>query len=616
MARKIDMFRNIPMTDTRQQVRLLRIINDHDDPGPRELECELFVCTREYAPEYHVISHDGGHDTSLATTTVIINHRPVKITKCCEIVLRKTLKHSLYVGQEVNYWMDELCINRQDESETRHQVARLAHVYRDAGRVLQVRAHLDPKVPSLSQLLDIEKLLDTLALRSWICASDRLEDLVSELLESVRDRPLTYHEGQMAQLPQAIEAIRKRKEAYYTRVWGPQGASSHQRLSEHCGLNRVPVARPDIRPRSSHPPRAHERSSLRASGLRGPASHACNSSGHDTRAWSELPPVVSACDTQSAHVRNDSPPRPQLRVQEHLDTTVGGLHSVRRQDDGLGSRSSSSESRDDDIYFDHPKSRWKIALELMQFPQPEINNADSWYARCGLQLAARVARTLQITADADAARNACKARSIDPTPSREAAPPSRLLKDRQWAGIRITEGVHRLCQATESDHGSTTDPKWPPQIPAVDIRDMNTLYLDEAKHLPFAHLPSKAEYGDWVVWSTGGRELEALQDVILLLRPRPSEGSSPKRFYDIIGQGRKVPRHNGYFGVSFLRAHFQLNFHPEDALALAVQLISEYNSTHHMHITNLLRQLTTRVCGYERSSYAERESDDLLCSVA
>lgn len=643
MSSEADIFRHVPLTDTRQQIRLLRFVGDYDDLGAHELKCELFVCNREAAPVYHVISHvaggggSGSNDDDLGsvTTSISINGRRVQIPLSCENAFRKGLR-SLGGGgaADAYYWMNELCINRKDELETQHQVARLTQVYRDATRVLQVRGGMtEAAAAARAPPPPVEEplLLTNGELKTWMRDVWCLEDEVSDLLESAWDRLDSYDDSQLARLTRVRDIFRHFRLRYSSRVRSQQHESLwDQRLSEYCEFNHVPMDSSDgphttttggtrIQPRHSHQP--HGSRPCQFCGC--PTLWTCNASGHDghdTQPLDVLSPVVSASGTQPTHTRDETPPRRQPTQSWKTMLQLGLLRFLHRQDEGRESPLSSSDAVENGVF----DSRWQLALGLMRFPKPEIDNAASWYARCGLQLATRVAGTLQLMADAGEARIEVKARRMARpillpamAPLMESLPSHPTLKDRQWAGIRITDGSHSLYPAMESDCEFATDLNWSSQFPPVDVRGMNTFYLDEAKSLPFAHLPSKAEYGDWVIWSTGGRELEALQDIVLLLRTRPTEGrGSPKHLYDIIGQGRKIPRLGGFFGVSLMRAHFQLNFHPEDALALAVQVLSEYNSIdHHTRITSLLERINTRVCGYERTSYAERVSDQLLCSI-
>ncbi|KAI0175214.1 heterokaryon incompatibility protein-domain-containing protein [Pestalotiopsis sp. NC0098] len=622
MSSAIDIFRYVPLTDARQQIRLLRFVGGHDPGSAHELECELFVCNRETSPVYHVISYTWSE--SEVTTHIMVNGKRVQIPTVCEIALRQVL-HDF--GGEGNYWVDAVCINRQDEFEKRHQVARLSQIYQDARRVLcgasarQERGHAD------EFLLD-ERLFGADALLTWMRASCRLEQTVLDLLETPLDRSYAHDGDPHGRLALEYEAFLRFRRRYFSVAWAHREALLAPSLSAGCDLTHVPMTSLEGLHRAKDPGRslrkyrqAHERSCLEACRFCPTIMRGCDSHPCDLQPRRTSPVPAPAFETQlPACFRKDSPDLLQREDPLVAASVTETMYDGDRWDEGYDRQSTTSKFGENKASGDQSDSAWQLALGLLQHhKQSGIDNAASWYTRCGLQFAILVARTFRITVDTDEARLALdRRRMVRPPRIVEDVSPHRVIIDRQWTGVCLTEGTHWLIQGGEFGDEFATDPDWSPRNETTDILGVNTVYLDQGQTLPFAHIPPTAEYGDWIVWSTGGREMAALQDVVLLLRPRLTEGVFSQRVYDIIGQGRKIPRPSGYFGVRFLRAHFQLNFHPEDVLTLATQVGSEYFSKdqHLRTRCRLLSHLTTRVCSYDGSSFATRESDQLLCSIA
>ncbi|KAK6210593.1 hypothetical protein LQW54_006076 [Pestalotiopsis sp. IQ-011] len=229
MSSAIDIFRHVPLTDARQQIRLLRFVGDLDPGNPQELECELFVCNRETSPVYHVISYTWSE--SEVTTNIMINDKSTQIPTVCEIALRQAL-HDF--GGEGNYWIDAVCINRHDESERRHQVARLSQVYQDARRVLcgagarRERAHADDSLD--------DRLLGADALLTWMRASCQLQQTVLDLLEMPLDRSYSHDGDLQGRLALEYEAFLRLRRRYFSVAWAHREALLAPNSSASCDM--------------------------------------------------------------------------------------------------------------------------------------------------------------------------------------------------------------------------------------------------------------------------------------------------------------------------------------------------------------------------------------------
>ncbi|ETN41496.1 uncharacterized protein HMPREF1541_03432 [Cyphellophora europaea CBS 101466] len=102
------------------------------EPGTKRslLRGRLVTCKIATAPPYDAISYAWG--SSVRSHKLICNGCLVPITSS----LNKVLRQVRYRDESHVVWVDQLCINQEDEAEKGHQVGLMAEVYRGARKVL------------------------------------------------------------------------------------------------------------------------------------------------------------------------------------------------------------------------------------------------------------------------------------------------------------------------------------------------------------------------------------------------------------------------------------------------------------------------------------------------
>ncbi|XXG98329.1 Mitochondrial translocator assembly and maintenance protein 41 [Hypoxylon texense] len=124
-------FRNVPLDSSRKEIRILRLLPADDDD---EVHTELFAASIERdIPYFEAISH--AWDLKEPRKSITVNGHQFEISESIYILL-KNLQYLADVASGMNFWIDSICINREDMSEKSAQVPLMKDIYTKASQVL------------------------------------------------------------------------------------------------------------------------------------------------------------------------------------------------------------------------------------------------------------------------------------------------------------------------------------------------------------------------------------------------------------------------------------------------------------------------------------------------
>ncbi|KAI1370372.1 heterokaryon incompatibility protein-domain-containing protein [Hypoxylon crocopeplum] len=137
MAQKILSLRELayrPLAEDRHEVRLLQLKHKIHEPTPligdRILCCELIHVERGLCQPYIALSYSWGRNIDHAPLRIGDQHYHVNAT--VDAALRQLQSEDT----DVLVWIDQICINQQDDVEKGHQVKQMKEIYSDAETVV------------------------------------------------------------------------------------------------------------------------------------------------------------------------------------------------------------------------------------------------------------------------------------------------------------------------------------------------------------------------------------------------------------------------------------------------------------------------------------------------
>ncbi|KAH7136324.1 heterokaryon incompatibility protein-domain-containing protein [Dactylonectria macrodidyma] len=117
-----ELYRSIPIDSSRHEFRLLTL---HPGAWQTPIQCSLSVASLRSRPKYRALSYVWGQKTS--SHSVQINNTRVPVWKNLEGVLQRLRRD--VGGEDVQLWIDAVCINQKDEEEKNAQVAMMSNIY-------------------------------------------------------------------------------------------------------------------------------------------------------------------------------------------------------------------------------------------------------------------------------------------------------------------------------------------------------------------------------------------------------------------------------------------------------------------------------------------------------
>lgn len=137
-----------PLANTINTIRLIRLNPQsyyHSSGTPSDiLRCELMHAVRGRCPSYTAVSYAWGKTST--TSPLIIGRQPYEVSINVEQVLRQLLHNE----NDTFVWVDQICINQQDDAEKSDQVKQMRYIYSEAEMVI---AWLGPTANGSDMLL-------------------------------------------------------------------------------------------------------------------------------------------------------------------------------------------------------------------------------------------------------------------------------------------------------------------------------------------------------------------------------------------------------------------------------------------------------------------------------
>jgi len=103
--------------DARTALLLTSTNSTPQDAGIETMQCTMCVANLDDNPEYVALSYTWG--SQIRSHTFTINEAYLHITESVEVALR----HLQQEYEGLNLWIDQLCINQEDNHEKSEQVA-------------------------------------------------------------------------------------------------------------------------------------------------------------------------------------------------------------------------------------------------------------------------------------------------------------------------------------------------------------------------------------------------------------------------------------------------------------------------------------------------------------
>jgi hypothetical protein len=116
-----------PLPDPRTYIRLIKVLCGQLG---ELVSCNLSTWPLVTNPQFTAISYTWGDPS--ATTSIVINKRPMVVRRNCEYVLQQAWA----VDPDQYLWVDAICIHQNCTDEKSHQVAMMGALYTRATRVL------------------------------------------------------------------------------------------------------------------------------------------------------------------------------------------------------------------------------------------------------------------------------------------------------------------------------------------------------------------------------------------------------------------------------------------------------------------------------------------------
>ena len=121
------------------------------DQNPLEFDLEHYDrCDSSSIPSYTALSYAWGQNTGIVSAN--IDGRPQTISYVVEEALRQIRHETEYMY----IWLDQICIDQEDNEEKSEQVLQMRHIYQDAASVI---AWVGPAFPQVGLLFEVLKEL-------------------------------------------------------------------------------------------------------------------------------------------------------------------------------------------------------------------------------------------------------------------------------------------------------------------------------------------------------------------------------------------------------------------------------------------------------------------------
>lgn len=161
MAGRIPTYRHEPLSQTKNQIRLIRLSPALHADG--SIQCDLYLHLFSVVPPYKAVSYEWGSEDSLHD--ILVNGRRLRIRHNLWLFLETFRKidndHSLF-------WIDQICINQRSVFEKNYQVRLMGEIFSEAQLVV---AWLGPSDDVCADIIEVIQRHAT----HWACGDLRSE---------------------------------------------------------------------------------------------------------------------------------------------------------------------------------------------------------------------------------------------------------------------------------------------------------------------------------------------------------------------------------------------------------------------------------------------------------
>jgi hypothetical protein len=226
----MESFKYSPLIYPHSEIRLVHLLPRQAPQGsqPQGIRCEIETVSLADCPEYTALSYAWGDPSR--TSLLIIDDKISHITESVEAALL----HLQHEADTIILWIDQLCINQDDDVEKSDQVQLMKTIYQGAKEVV---AWLGPAADESDQLFDALSLVGKDAFELRFMQLDLSVQKPDPLNIDIHNR-LVKRLGQGLTFPtENMRSLVNRP--YWTRVWIVQELSLAQEVIFACGNKRI-----------------------------------------------------------------------------------------------------------------------------------------------------------------------------------------------------------------------------------------------------------------------------------------------------------------------------------------------------------------------------------------
>ncbi|KAI0852446.1 heterokaryon incompatibility protein-domain-containing protein [Daldinia vernicosa] len=616
-------FVHTPMTDARNQIRLLQI---HHAKRDEPVHCSLSTWSLSKLPPYHAISYTWGDPSQ--TTYISINKQPLKVRRSCEYVLRQAKWHernlrNLCAWRHRYYWIDAICINQTDNEEKSHQVQMMGKIYRLASCVLSC---IGPHADNSKFLLDFVRRNYFYLKSAFTANGNRKPSKLGQLWLAGLGNPRSALSVSMQVLGRAKRAkdafIRR---PYFTRLWILQEMFAARKVHVCCGEDSVPMDylrafRPSL-----------TRSSPRYRNNNTPQEKLTPSTIEERICWVHFANYGCTEYVAPLGLYTALGQSMFLCCQDPRDKIYGILTVTGWNENGP-------------LSVDYKKSLFEVAVDTLRAVAQDARVEFHWDTTLW-PLTGRIFQCLNIEACPYLKKALDSRRTMPRLNDTEDSSPMTYLHEtaeenrvvgsktfatvcrplctfKRWLGLRIVSmgGILGFLfpfgngqQQFIKGNGSLVEMPLFVRCPSGEFRKSTN--LETVSFL----LPAGTRDGDWIIFRKCRSRRTDNQEPGCILAVRQRGGVNPRR-YDICGQAVPMERGRlihgeecedfGFFhqlGTDWgsFQDGFDVHFDVEDLLVLVAQLNGPRRSkSDREHGDEQIRRIRTSVCRFDGSSYA------------
>ncbi|KAF2007282.1 HET-domain-containing protein [Amniculicola lignicola CBS 123094] len=207
--------------------------------GPR-LSCRIFWTSLSNPTPFKALSYTWGKGGF--TQTIDASGADLKITE----TLEEAMKHIRHPTEPITLWIDQICINQQDDLEKSEQVAHMSHIYRNAEEVF---VWLGPACDNSDLFMDAASTVgqwaydfgmmdyykkENVSIFMRIINKENPEDPKTIEFHDILKRAVALIDEEVL-----VAMVKWHKRMWFTRVWVVQEFCLSDHATFICGLKRA-----------------------------------------------------------------------------------------------------------------------------------------------------------------------------------------------------------------------------------------------------------------------------------------------------------------------------------------------------------------------------------------